>query len=229
VGGACTKQTEGDAWVGEAKVADYVQNVTVVALDEKKLPVTWHTVVAPGAATTLQLSVDVPSPATGTGSRLILDGNDAGLIRAALVDDNGRLVPDATANVTFSVIVGNGRVLGIGNGNPASHKFQPGNVTDTYGGLARVIVQVSTDCLSKNRQVMDQVNWDEGAKQRTLVDQSGNCHTLLPIVVQADAPGFDSAQVRIDVSAVPELDSPQAIAASTVPMETFSYFEDFDG
>ena len=37
-----------------------------------------------GKKAALHLSIDAPNPATGTGSKLILDGHDAALLRCAL-------------------------------------------------------------------------------------------------------------------------------------------------
>lgn len=53
----------------------------VVATDSR------HTL---GAAAKLDLTIDAPSKATGTGEALLLDGHDAALLRAAVVDSSGR-------------------------------------------------------------------------------------------------------------------------------------------
>ena len=59
-----------------------------------------------GAATKLQLTIDVPSPLTGTGQALLLDGQDAGLIRCSIVDDNGIVVNEANDLITFEIVSG---------------------------------------------------------------------------------------------------------------------------
>ena len=43
-------------------------------------------------ATKLELGIDAPSVATGTGTALLLDGQDAALVRAAVVDAEGRVM-----------------------------------------------------------------------------------------------------------------------------------------
>merc|ERR1712054_500782 len=97
---------------------------------------------------------------TGTGNKLLLDGHDAALLRASVVDSNGRLVVDAIEIVTFEVVSGPGRVLGIGNGDPALHRHQAGTTTETYGGLARAIVQASVDCVSDDLDTVALVDAD---------------------------------------------------------------------
>ena len=45
-----------------------------------------------GAAASIFLSVDVPSPRTGTGDALIADGTDVALIRATILDAAGEKI-----------------------------------------------------------------------------------------------------------------------------------------
>lgn len=74
-----------------------------------------------GAPTALQLSVDAPSVATGTGSALLLDGQDCALLRAAVIDGSGRVMHLAAHNISFRVVSGPGRVQGAHNGDTHSH------------------------------------------------------------------------------------------------------------
>lgn len=64
------------------------------------------------------LSVDVPSPATGTGDAVITDGADSALIRATVVDAAGHETLHSGANISFEIVSGPGRVIGVGNGDP---------------------------------------------------------------------------------------------------------------
>lgn len=52
----------------------------------------------------------------GTGSKLVLDGHDAALIRASIVDSDGIVLPSDNSTVTFSIVSGPGRIIGVGNG-----------------------------------------------------------------------------------------------------------------
>lgn len=70
-----------------------------------------HTLFAPTNSTAdfkLKPVLDVPSPHTGTGDRLLLDGHDTAMIRVAVVDSSNHdaLVSDATDRITWEVISG---------------------------------------------------------------------------------------------------------------------------
>ena len=101
-------------------------NLTAVGISVSGEHESTHSIFTPGAAVGIVLSIDVPSARPGTGSALVLDGQDVGLLRASVVDAAGRVVPSAThnvtSNVTFTVKSGPGRILGVGNGNPTNHE-----------------------------------------------------------------------------------------------------------
>eukprot|EP01044_Picomonas_judraskeda_P003708 COSAG03_NODE_311_length_9123_cov_2.643506_15_plen_67_part_00 len=52
---------------------------------------------------------------------------DVGLLRAEVVDAAGRVVPSAAHNISFTVLAGPGRIIGVGNGDPTNH--QPNTVS----------------------------------------------------------------------------------------------------
>jgi len=72
------------------------------------------------------------------------DGEDLAMVTLSATDAQGRAVATANALVTFE-ISGPGRILGVGNGNPASH--EPDQAVDgvwrrsLFNGLGQVIVQ----------------------------------------------------------------------------------------
>merc|ERR1719183_2095404 len=72
----------------------------------------------------------------------IADAQDIFLARAVVVDLFGRVVPEATNLITFSV-EGPGRVIGVGNGDPHCHEPDKATSRHAFHGLARVIVQSS--------------------------------------------------------------------------------------
>lgn len=80
-----------------------------------------------GPPVALRLSLDCPSPRTGTGNAVLLDGQDAALIRASIIDETGHVVYMADNNITFTIISGPGKIQGTGNGNPKS--YEPNNVS----------------------------------------------------------------------------------------------------
>ncbi len=94
-----------------------------------------------GAPATVQMSPDHPA--------LKADGQDVVIIAVSTTDAQGRLVPDAANKVHFD-LAGPGKILGVGNGDPASHEpdvFLPtGNSApdwqrSLFSGFAQIIVQ----------------------------------------------------------------------------------------
>ena len=94
-----------------------------------------------GQAAAVVLSIDAPSVATGTGTAVYLDGSDVALVRATIVDKNGTVVHNSSANVTFTVSEGPARVLGVGNGDPADRTPPHAAWKPCYHGMARAIVR----------------------------------------------------------------------------------------
>ncbi len=90
---------------------------------------------------------------TGPATKIVLlpdrqhidaDGEDVALITAFTVDADGRAVPTADHVVSFEVS-GNGRLIGVGNGDPSSHEADKGTTRRLFNGLAQVIVQSSRE------------------------------------------------------------------------------------
>ena len=105
-----TPTTTSRSWATYASTAFEAGNLTAIALDKTGAILATHTVLTSGTASKIVLSLDAPNPVTGTGAALLLDGQDAGLVRATIVDGDGQLVADATHNVTFEVLSGPGRM-----------------------------------------------------------------------------------------------------------------------
>ena len=122
-------------------------NVTLLGLDSDRATVLGrHTVLAPGAATWVELVLDVPSVSTGTGSALYLDGMDVALVRVQLLDARGTVVTDDDRNVTFSVASGPLRITGVGSGENTNRQHVQGQRYQTFRGLGRVVLQPTVDC-----------------------------------------------------------------------------------
>ena len=123
---------------------------------------------------------------------IFFDGQDVALIRCAVIDVAGRVVPGASNSVTFAVS-GPGAVYGVGNGDPANlvpdkvgQKDLPyGGVwtIPTFMGLVRAIVQTESS-------------------------QPGK------VVITATSPGLKAGVVSFDTTAPPP--TPPAPAPITV-------------
>jgi len=68
------------------------------------------------------------------------DGNDLSYIKVEIVDEEGRVCPDADNRVKFD-INGEGTIAGVGNGNPISHEYFKANERKAFNGLALIIIQ----------------------------------------------------------------------------------------
>ena len=88
---------------------------------------------------------------TGAPARIVLrpdrasiaaDGEDVSLITVEVHDDQDRVVPTAGNEISFRV-TGNGRLIGVGNGDPSSHESDHGTTRSAFNGLAMAIVQAS--------------------------------------------------------------------------------------
>jgi beta-galactosidase len=72
--------------------------------------------------------------------KLKADGCDVVVIRVAIQDAKGRVVPTADNLVKFS-IAGPGRIIGVGNGNPSSHEPDKAEQRKAFNGYCLVLVQ----------------------------------------------------------------------------------------
>ena len=68
------------------------------------------------------------------------DRRDVAHLTVHIVDDKGRVVPGAENEVAFT-IQGEGRIIGVDNGNPLSHEDYKGNHRKVHNGACLVIVQ----------------------------------------------------------------------------------------
>lgn len=95
-----------------------------------------ETIETTGKPTALQL-------ASENGQAIQNDGNDVAIITVKVQDAKGRLVPTAENNIRFAIC--NGKILGVGNGNPCSQEldvFPAGSEVhrNAFGGYAQVLV-----------------------------------------------------------------------------------------
>ena len=196
------KQLVWQGWAEWDSVTFAAGNLTATAIDDKKSIVATHTVLTTGDPKKIEAFVDVPSKDTGTGTALLLDGQDAGMVSAALLDSNGRVAHSSSLNVSFSIVSGPGRIIGVGNGNPTCHEPNQATWRSAYHGLARAIIQVTEDHVTPNRDRIIEIDRDGG--KRTLIgDPRVPRESLDDIVVQVSAPGVGSATVTIPVSTDP--------------------------
>ena len=191
-------------------------NITVNALDSNNHIKAFHTVATAGSPAKVVAMVDVPSERTGTGTALILDGHDAGLISAAIVDAEGNAVPSSSLLVKYEVISGPGRIIGVGNGDPSCHEYNQVSSRSAYHGLSRVVVQVTEDSASSplHRKRMIQIDRDGGI--RTRVVSPDGASDANSIVVQVSVDDLGSTTVTIPVTSDESTHGVMAVARKSI-------------
>jgi beta-galactosidase/beta-glucuronidase len=157
-----------------------------------------------GKASKLLLEVDAPHALTGTGSKLVLDGHDAALLRASVVDENNRVSHFATNNITFSVISGPAFVQGTGNGDPHAHEPNNAPWHSAYHGLVRGVIRVKS-VAARDRSELDWMRAiDMDGPLKTTID--GVMLSTDDIVVEISSPGFQSVRITIPTSIDDDID-----------------------
>ncbi|MEJ5258687.1 MAG: glycoside hydrolase family 2 TIM barrel-domain containing protein [Anaerohalosphaeraceae bacterium] len=91
-----------------------------------------YTLTTAGAAEQIRLIPDC--------TMLRADGRDIALVEFFITDANGTVVPSASDSVSFD-IRGPGRILAVGNGDPACHENHKGKTYPAYRGRGLLIVQ----------------------------------------------------------------------------------------
>lgn len=202
----------GDTWAAWS-VPYSPGNLTAVAYDSSGAPSAHHTRLTSGEGVRIELTIDVPSPLTGTGSALVLDGSDTALLRATIVDANGVVAHQASDNVTFTIISGPGRVVGAHNGDQASREPNHSPWHSAYHGLTRGTIMVTEDRATPTWHRRRMLEIDELGSVMISDEELGASAPTPPIVVQASAPGLKSMQVSIPTSVDVASDGVLAVAA----------------
>ncbi len=105
--------------------------ISAKAYDDDKTVAT-DTVETTGAPMRIEITTDRTIRQAGA--------QDAIVVTALLLDDKDRIVPDSDARVSFHVS-GDGRILGVGNGNPADHDSDRADSRNTFHGRCIAIIQ----------------------------------------------------------------------------------------
>lgn len=206
------------SWATYAGTAFEKGNLTAVARDHTGAVMATHTVLTSGDAAKIVLSLDAPSQLTGTGAALLLDGQDAGLVRATIVDAAGQLVADSHNNVSFKVVSGPGRIVGSHNGDPQCHEPNQVSWHSAYHGLARATIMTTQDRSSPawHRARLLEIDVNSGAGQSAHIvpplEDEATLAAPAPIVIQASSPGLRTATISVPTSTDPA-DGVLAVAA----------------
>lgn len=207
------------------------KNVTIVGINDKGVAIGSHSLIAAdaGKAAGLQLVVDVPSKTTGTGDALYLDGQDVAFIRAQLLDAHGVLSKDADENVTYSVVKGPIRIVGVGSGDIGNHQHVQGDTYQTWRGLGRVVVQVTLDCTGIHRDLAKQIDIDADPSAYAIecpaaaaVERGGEGQRA--VLMAKTSSGLEAT---IEITTSGEMKHhPLEVAKANSNLESYTYFDD---
>ena len=129
----------------------------------------------------------------------------------------GRVVRNATNNVTFAVASGPAAVWGVGSGDPSSQEPNHLPWRSAYHGLVRSIFRSTLDASASDeyRALQAQVNVDAGKGFSSSILQGPASSAPSSFTVTASAPGLPPATLTINLSTDPS-DSVLAVAAASV-------------
>ena len=122
--------------------------------DTKDLHVVWNVLYVAGTLKAIAKNNGKPVctdevQTAGAPAKIVLtpdhtqinaDGEDLSNIKIEIVDNDGRVCPNADNLVKFK-IEGRGVIAGVGNGNPVSHEYFKANERKAFHGLCLAIVQ----------------------------------------------------------------------------------------
>ena len=76
-------------------------------------------------------------------TRLYADGEDAVVVPVSVLDAKGRLVPNTNNRVYFH-LTGDGRIMGVGNGNPSDHDSDKADQRNAFHGHCMAVIQAGS-------------------------------------------------------------------------------------
>jgi hypothetical protein len=172
----------------------------------------------------LLLSLDCPSPQTGTGSALFLDGSDAALVRATVVDSQtNQTLVFADNLITFQVIQGPGKILGTANGDPRSKLSHTDSFHPAHHGLVRAVVGVTSaaglDAYEKDLLLSMEVpsgrsdGSESAAAAAAAATRTVDYDDESDIVIEATSPGMSPVRLTIPTSTDRSQSSVLSVAA----------------
>jgi beta-galactosidase len=96
-------------------------------------------------ATDVVETTGVPARIQVSPERTLLeaDGEDAVVVPVCILDAEGRVVPDANNRVSFH-LTGDGRILGVGNGNPSDHDPDKAEQRNAFHGRCMAVIQAGS-------------------------------------------------------------------------------------
>lgn len=124
-------------------------------------------------------TTDAPSKVSLLADRVQInaDGEDVAIITVSVADSKNRLVPTASNTIEFT-LEGPGKIIGVGNGDPASHA--PEQFVETVQRLS-----FSDFMRSKSAQPINSLAFDDASWEKTFEDGYGVYNKSDEITIQS--------------------------------------------
>jgi len=143
---------------------------------------------------------------TPSRTTILADGKDVTVLNIAVVDRQGREVPDASNLIRFSV-QGDAHIIGTGNGDPSSHEqdhyFDTAAQRYLFNGKAQVILQSGKQPSNVHFDATSEGLW-KGSTDIFTVSPSVNRSTVKAVPVKQKNIGN---VLGADISFLPELEA----------------------
>lgn len=120
------------------------------------------------------------------------DGEDTTVINVAVVDAKGRVVPTAENHIQFSINE-NGRILGVGNGNPSSHESDKAPARRAFNGWCQVVVQTNGQA---GKLTLTAKSFGLGETETTLTVKPASPRPFLPGLMAPVPLKFECSQLQ---------------------------------
>ena len=140
---------------------------------------------------------------------MLADGKDATVINISIIDGQGREIPTADNLIKFSV-KGDGKIIGVGNGDPSSHEQDKFNDTiaqrHLFNGKCQVILQAGSSRSVIHFEAKTDSVWAGATDIMTI--QPGTPHRLIDTFrVNLYKEQRVDKMLGADISFLPELES----------------------
>ena len=163
-----------------------------VAKDEQGEPIAEDVVRTAGEAKKLRV--------TPEEKIIAADGYDLSYITVDVTDENGTIVPDADHLIQFRV-TGNGKIVGVDNGNPTSVERYKAEQRKAFSGKALVIVQ----------STKDEGAFTLTATSKGLESAQTKVFTIDPNSEETGVVGYETPDLTIKAGEIPSL--PEQVTA----------------
>ena len=153
-----------------------------------------------GAPAAIQLTPD--------RSTITADGKDLSIFSVAMVDAQGRVVPEATNSIDFT-LSGSGKILGVGNGDPSCHEpdkyFSKSNIQVipvNDGWHYKIFPDVKDSGMPELQPGFNDGDWDKVDPQMEADSLNAPAQAVFRTVVTLNAEDLASESIQLKIGRI---------------------------